>query len=113
MTAPSVPGGSSGLDMVERVRIQVADRLTTNLRDTTSKAGWPHQLVMGTRVVWTGKTWQIDIDDHARAAVDDLEYGSQARQPNPVLRKFAARMGSLADKAASASLLDLGEEVLA
>jgi len=98
--------------MVDRVRVQIADRLTTDLRDTTSKAGWPDFVVSNLRVLWDGSTWRVDIPSTIRETVDDLEYGTQTRTPNPALRRFTARMGTLADRAAAAALVNLGGEVL-
>ena len=109
---PIVPGGPAGPAMVDRVRVQVADRLTTNLRDFAAKAGWPTQLVQNIRVLWRGNTWSVDIPSEIRDAVDDLEYGTPTQAPNPAIRRFTARMGELADQAAGSALINLGDEVL-
>lgn len=113
MTAPSVPGGQTGPAVVERVRVQVADRLTTDLRDLANKAGWPSQLVSQLTTVWTGMTWEVRIPNGVRSSVDALEYGTQTVGPNPVIRRFTARMGPLAERAAALALVNLGAEVLA
>ena len=112
MSANAITGGLNGPVAISRVRMQVADRLTTQLRDLAGKAGWPSSVIAAMSVRGLGDSWEVTVAPRAKEIVSDLEYGTQTSAPNPVLRRFASQMGQIADRAAGAALENLGAEVL-
>lgn len=70
---------------------KTADTLTSELRDTASKQGWPQEVIQGLSVAFSGDGFSIDVAPDVRDLADRLEYGTESLEPNPVIRNFSLR----------------------
>ena len=70
---------------------RTADILTSEIRATASKQGWPQDAADGLSVVFSGEGFSIEIAPEVSDTVERLEYGTEALEPNPVIRTFSLR----------------------
>lgn len=70
---------------------RTADTLTSELRDTALKQGWPQDTADGLSIIFTGEGFSIEIAPEVEATVERLEYGTESLEPNPVIRTFSLR----------------------
>lgn len=87
---------------------EVTRHLNSHLRQMVVAHGWPPELSRHVRMDPTGA---IHIHHGSRDTVMDLEYGTQRTAPSPALRRFQARMNTLADEYANNALFATYAEV--
>lgn len=69
--------------------VDLADYMTTQLRDNAVRSGWPTEAIEGVSVAFTGSSVALQVRDGAKDAVLTAEYGTQMVRPNAVIRQTA------------------------
>lgn len=74
----------------------ISKSLTVSLRNFAIAANWPKEIARLLRVEMDGNTLTVTYPPEAKEAVQLLEDGVYADQPNPVIRRFKNRLPQLA-----------------
>lgn len=77
----------SVIETVKEAATHVAEQMTSDVRISARKAGWPASVAKSLSVDVVDTSFQISGSD----AVADHEYGGTDRIPSPVLRRYTAR----------------------
>jgi hypothetical protein len=72
---------------------QTARRLTSRLRRSAYRSGWPTSIARHLTVRHNDGDFDIHYPESVARKVEDLEYGTQSAPPNAVMQQFRNRIG--------------------
>lgn len=68
--------------------------LAGDLRQSAVRSGWPSHLARALAVEFDSKTLRVSYPEELQSEIQAWEYGTEARRPNAVMRRFSNRLDS-------------------
>jgi hypothetical protein len=88
-----------------------ASKLTPELRNMASQAGWPSDIIIELSVKAKDENLYISYPEGLEDKVNNLEYGTPNTAPNAVIRPFTARMHKHLEQEVSESIIAILTDV--
>jgi hypothetical protein len=84
-------------DVISSLQSQIANKLPViagDLRKSAHRSGWPPHLASALSVSFENDGVKVSYPEELQSEVQSWEYGTQARRPNAVIRRFVNRLDS-------------------
>lgn len=76
-------------DAAAQAALDVAEFITQDLQASANQHGWDSEAVKKTRVVYTGKAYDLSVAPEVEHRVMNFEYGTEVTPPTAVVRKYS------------------------